>query len=187
MMDSPFLRKLRQFRSEECGSVTIETAIIFPTLFMVILALFTAFHAFQIYSVNQKAAYTIADMVSRETNPIDPGYLQGTRKLLSYMTNADIDDVSVRVTLVYYDLDTDTYSFDWSAGQGDVLAITPEKVAAWNTHLPTLPDQERIIVVETFHYYDPPFDTGLMARTISNFTFTKPRYAAQVLWSEPAT
>ena len=184
MIASLVIRKLQRFRSEERGSVTIETAIIFPAIFMVILALFTAFHTFQIYSVNQKAAYTIADMVSRETNPIDPDYLQGTRELLRYMTNANIDDVSVRVTVAYYDADTDTYRHDWSAEQGDVLAITSAQVAAWSAYLPTLPDQERIVVVETFHYYEPPFDTGLMARTISNFIFSKPRYAAQVLWTD---
>ena len=185
MITPLFLGKLRQFRSEERGSVTIETAIIFPAIFMVILALFSAFHTFQVYAVNQKAAYTIADMVSRETNPIDVDYLHGTRELLRYMANANIDDVSVRVTLVYYDAETNTYAYDWSAQQGNVLAVNSEEVAAWNAYLPKLLDQERIIVVETFHYFDPPYDTGLLARTISNFTFTKPRYAAQVPWSEP--
>lgn len=184
MIASLFLRKLHQFRTDERGSVSMETAIIFPAIFMVILALYTSFDAYQKYSVNQKAAYTIADMVSRETNPLDADYLQGARELLRYITNANIDDVSVRVTLVYYDAETDAYTYDWSAKQGDVLAVTPEQVAGWNTILPTLPDQERLIVVETFHDYDPPFDTGLLARTVTNFVFSKPRYAPQVLWAE---
>ncbi len=186
MIVSPVMHKMRRFRSDERGSVSIETAIIFPAIFMVILALFTAFHTFQIYAINQKAAYTIADMISRETNPIDPDYLQGTRELLRYMTNGDIDDVSVRVTIVYYDAETEAYSYDWSAKQGDVVDVTPQEVTGWSARLPTLLDQERIVVVETFHYYEPPFDTGLLARTISNYIFSKPRYAAQVLWSEPS-
>ncbi len=184
MTDFQFSRKLRRFRTDDSGSLSIETAIILPAVFMVILALFTSFDAFRTYSVNQKAAYTIADMISRQTNPIDTEYLQGSRQLLRYMIGANIDDVSVRVTLVYYDADTATYKFDWSAEQGGVMAATPTQVASWSARLPTLPDQERIIVVETFHYYDPPFDTGLMARTVSNFVFSKPRYAAKVLWAD---
>jgi Flp pilus assembly protein TadG len=173
---------LRRFRSDERGVIALETVIIFPMLVLVFLALFASFHAYRTYAVNQKAAYTIADMISRETNPIDAAYLDGARRLLRYMTNAELDAVSVRVTLVYWDADAGTYQFDWSAQSGSVKPITVQEVANWSASLPTLPDQERVIVVETFQDYDPPFDTGFSRRDVTNFIFTKPRYAPQILW-----
>jgi Flp pilus assembly protein TadG len=180
---SQLSRLLRRFRSEERGSVAIEAVIILPMLFWTFLALFAAFDSYRTYSVNQKAAYTIADMVSRETNPLDADYLSGARSLLRYMTNAELADVSVRVTMVYFDAEDGQYHLDWSNQSGTILPATATEVAGWRTQLPTLPDQERVIVVETFHDYDPPFDTGMVDRNVANFVFTKPRYAPQVLWS----
>lgn len=176
-------RMLRRFRSDDTGSIAIETIIILPMLFWTFLALYSFFHSYRVYAVNQKAAYTIADMVSRETDPLDAAYLNGARSLLRYMTNAQIEDVSVRVTMVYFDADDGQYHFDWSNQNGNVLPATATEVSSWQSQLPDLPDQERVIVVETFHDYDPPFATGLLDRNVVNFVFTKPRYAPQVLWS----
>lgn len=177
------LRRLRAFRADDRGSIAVETIIIIPMLFWTFLALYASFHSYRVYAVNQKAAYTIADMVSRETDPLDDAYLDGARSLLRYMTNARLDDVSVRVTIVYYDDTDQTYKFDWSQQRGSVMPVTATEVAAWQARLPQLPDQERIIVVETYQDYDPPFDTGLVDRNVANFIFTKPRYAPQVLWT----
>lgn len=176
-------RKLRRFRSEERGSIAVETIIILPLLFWTFLALYSFFHSYRLYAVNQKAAYTIADMVSRETNPVDAEYLTGARSLLRYMTNAEIEEVAIRVSIVYYDAEDGQYHLDWSSIDGNVSVATNAQVAGWHTQLPDLPDQERVIVVETFQDYDPPFATGLLNRNIANFVFTKPRYAPQVLWS----
>lgn len=179
-----YLRQtLADFRSEERGSIAVEAVIILPMLFWTYLALFSTFHAYRTYAVNQKAAYTIGDMISRETNPLDTTYLDGTRELLMYLTNGAPGDTAVRVTIVRYDADTDTYLRDWSQAKGYATAATSEEVADWHDRLPVLPDNERIIVVETYLQYDPPFDTGLAQREVRNFVFTKPRYAPQVLWS----
>lgn len=176
-------RKLAGFKSEERGSIAVEAVIILPMLFWTYLALYATFHSYRTYAVNQKAAYTIGDMISRETNPIDAAYLDGTRSLLMYLTNGRSDDTSVRVTIVRYDADSETYLREWSQAKGYATSATDEEVAGWDARLPVMSDNERIIVVETYLQYDPPFDTGLAQREVRNFVFTKPRYAPQVLWA----
>ncbi len=178
------LRPLRRFARQERGSVAVEAVILLPLVIWTFLALYAAFHSYRTYAINQKAAYTIGDMISRETNPMDLAYLNGTHQLFAYLTGANQQDLSIRLTAVYYDEDTETYELDWSQATGGADPATVEQVAGWEDNLPVLPDQERVMVVETFHNYDPPFATGLNARTVANFIFTRPRYAPQILWED---
>lgn len=180
-----YLRGLvRGFRSEERGSVAVEAVVILPMLFWTFLALFATFHSYRSYSVNQKAAYTIGDMISRETNPIDPTYIEGAHELLMYLANGRSEDTSIRVTSVQYDAANDRYDRDWSESYGYMPPATNGEVAGWDNALPVLPDNEFVMVVETFLKYDPPFNTGLADQEIHNFVFTRPRYAPAVLWSD---
>ncbi len=180
---------LRRYLGEERGSIAIETVLVIPALFWAYLALFATFDAYRQYSITQKAAFTVGDMVSRETAGIDAAYLTGMRDLVKYITNTKEDaDVSVRISTLWYDADNDVYKRDWSKTRGNLTEpLTNGEVADWHDRLPILPDNERITVVETFVRYDPPFDTGLSERTIRNFVFTKPRYAPQVYYNEDET
>jgi Flp pilus assembly protein TadG len=175
---------LARFRKDEEGSIAIETVLILPILFWTYLSMFAIFDAYRQYSLNQKAAFTIGDVISRETTPLDQAYMAGTRDFLAYLTVNDTADVSVRVTSVRYDANRDEYRRDWSQSNGWVPALTGTAVAALKDNLPIMPHNERVTVVETFVRYNPPFDTGLMNRDIHNFVFTRPRYAPRVLWSD---
>ena len=165
------------FSRDERGSVAVEAVLILPMLFWTYLALFSSFHAFRTYTLNQKAAYTIGDMISRETNPLDASYMDGTRELLGYLVNARRDDVSVRVTQVKYDAGEAKYKRVWAMAKGDIGEATETEVTTWADQLPIMPDGEQVIVVETKFTYDPPFDIGLNERDVNNFVFTRSRYA----------
>ena len=171
------------FARREDGTIAIEAMIILPLLFGTFLSLFSIFDAFRQYSLNQKAAYTVSDAISRETVPLDANYLQGVADLFEYMTRPGTD-MKLRVTSVYYDAEDDTYKSDWSKTNGNVTARTDSSVAALADRLPVMVDNERIMVVETWSTYDPPFKTGLEQKEIKNFVFTRPRYAPRVLWSD---
>ena len=171
------------FKREERGSIAVEAVVILPMMFWTYLALFSTFHSYRTYAVNQKAAYRIGDMVSRETNPINPAYLTGAQQMLMYLTNSTQGDAAIRITSVKYDAANNVYKRDWSEAKGYVGPATNTMVATWDDQLPVMPDNERVVVVETFTKYDPPFNTGLANREVRNFVFTKPRYAPQVLWS----
>jgi hypothetical protein len=176
---------LNGFRREENGSIAIETVLIIPALFWAYLAMFAIFDSYRQYGMNQKAAYTIADMVSRETTPIDDQYLDGAQEMMRFLTNApSVGEVSIRVSSIRYDADDDLYDLEWSEARGWKPSLSPAQVANWHTRLPVLTDNDRITLVETWVKYDPPFDTGLSDRVVQNFVFTKPRYAPQVLFDD---
>lgn len=177
-----FQQFLDVFRDDEDGSIAIETVLILPVLFWTYLSMFAIFDAYRQYSLNQKAAYTIGDVISRETTPLDDSYLSGTLDLLAYLTVNPTSDVSVRVTSVRYDANKDEYKRDWSEAKGWMPALNSTAVSALKDNLPVMPHNERVTVVETFVRYDPPFDTGLMNRDIHNFVFTRARYAPRVCW-----
>ena len=178
------LKQIRRFRDDETGSIAVETVLILPMLFWAYLSMFAIFDAYRQHSLNQKAAYTIGDIISRETNPLDAAYLTGTRKMLAYLTANSNSDVALRVTSVRYDANNDIYKRDWSKRRGWMPELSNTAVKALKDDLPIMPHNERVMVVETFVKYDPPFNTGLQNREIHNFVFTRPRYAPRVLWSD---
>ena len=175
---------LRGFRDEDQGSIAVETIIVIPILFWGYLSMFAIFDAYRQQAINQKAAYTLGDIISRETTPIDNNYLIGAREMLAYLTANETTDVALRVTSVTYDEDNDEYVRFWSEKKGWMPELSNEAIQALRDNLPVMPDNETVVVVETFVNYDPPFNTGLQNREIHNFVFTRPRYAPQVLWSD---
>ena len=175
---------LRAFRDEERGSIAVETILILPVLFWAYLSMFAIFDAYRQHAINQKAAFTLGDIISRETTPIDNAYLTGTREMLAYLTANPVNDVAVRVTSVRYDANYEIYKRDWSQELGWMSPLSNTAVQALKDDLPVMPHNERVVVVETFVKYNPPFKTGLQEREIRNFVFTRPRYAPRVLWSD---
>ena len=174
---------LARFARAEDGSIAIETVIIIPMLFWAYLAMFATFDAYRAYSLNQKASYTISDMISRETTPIDSDYVDGLRTLHAYLVDEALGDVSVRITSVSYDADNDVFARDWSQSRGGYQPLDNADVENWHERLPVMADGERLTVVETWVDYVPPFKTGLGQREIRSFVFTKPRYADRVLYA----
>lgn len=183
---STFISALRcDFLRREDGSVAIEAMIVMPLLFWTYLSMFSIFDAFRMYSINQKAAYTIGDAISRETAPIDDQYLEGVQDLFEYLSRSQ-DKSSIRITSLWYDAAADEYHADWSQKRGTVDVLTDIDVRNWHEKLPVMTDKTFMTLVETWSDYDPPFNTGLEERQIRNFVFTRPRYAPCVQWAPQA-
>ena len=176
--------RISAFARREDGSIAVETVVIIPALFWTYLAMYAIFDSYRQQSVNQKIAFTIGDIISRETTPLDDNYITGMRDLLKYMANKSSNsDVTLRVTVVRWDEDDDRHYLDWSKEIGAKQPLTQSNVLALKDRLPVMVNTERLILVETYVNYDPPFNTGLQERVIENFVFTRPRYAPQVLFS----
>ena len=174
---------LARFARREDGTIALEAAIILPMMFWAFLAVFSIFSTYRTYTINQKAAFTIGDAISRETKPIDGEYLTGALGMFEYLSQSQ-GNSSIRVTSLVYDADTDEFARDWSKTRGYSSELSNQSVRDWTTKLPAMVHNERMIIVETFATYDPPFRTGLEQREITNFIFTRPRYAPQVLWTD---
>ncbi len=171
------------FARREDGTIAMEAMIIMPVMFWAFLSMFSIFDAFRTYSINQKAAFTIGDSISRETAPLDQAYINGTHAMFEYLSRSQ-GQSALRVTSLLYDAANDRFSADWSKTAGARNELSSADVEGWSTKLPVMPDGERVMLVETWSEYEPPFNTGLEEREIRNFVFTRPRFAPRVCWEE---
>ena len=170
------------FARREDGVIALEAMIMMPLLFWTFLALFSIFDTFRIYAANQKAAFTVSDAISRETVPIDAAYLNGVHDMFEYLAMNN-GQTAMRVSVIRFDAGNNTHELDWSQVRGyGHSALSDAQVAGWAGRLPVMVDNERIIVVETWSTFEPAFRTGLERQEITNFVFTRPRYAPQVCW-----
>ncbi len=181
-MKTFILSKLRSFTRKTDGSASVEAAIIFPVLFWAYAASFTYFEAYRAQAVAEKAAYTISDMISRETLPITPTYMSNARNIYKDLSGLSPGETALRVTLLRWDGDQNKFKIDWSKRRGDIPRLRNRDVADYDALLPTLVANERIILVETASDYDPAFSVGLAPRIIETFVFTRPRFAPQLVW-----
>ena len=180
------LSRLRGFAEDTRANVTIETVIWVPLILTVLASMFSLHDAFRYKSLNTKAAYTISDALSRETDPIDDAYLDGMVDVLEFLT-ISAGPYSVRVTLVNYD-DDDGHLVEWSKSRGDFLAMTQADLNQIKTNLPVMLNNERVILVETRTEYVPPFEIPVLneADLFYTYGFTRPRFAPKIVWKDTA-
>lgn len=175
---------LSRFRDDCAGSFTVELVPLVPLIFMVIAGGYEYFEVHRYKAVREKATYTVADMISRETSNegVTTIYLDNMLTLMNLITNDD-GIGQMRVSVVKYDADEDEYAISWShvRGSGTFVPLTDADVAQSHAELPTLNDGEEVIVVETLSEYDPVFNAGLTdPMTITTRRFTAIRFTPQV-------
>lgn len=177
--------KLRRFARDTSGQASIELAIFTPLLLSLLAAGYVYFDAYRQKAVNINAAYTISDALSRETEHINPSYMDGLHEMLEFLTHSN-DQVGLRVTTVRWDDNNDEYRIDWSQTRGPLYPLKDRDINdALSDHLPTLLHNERVIVVETSTTYEPIFAVpGLDETELYNFAFTRPRFAPQLVWAD---
>lgn len=174
---------LRQFRDDTRGTIAVESIIMLPVLFWSVMAMYAFSDAYRQASLNVKASYTIGDLLSRETNYITEGYLSTTHDLFDLMTNSRSAS-KLRVTVVKWNESKKIYQRDWSKTKGGVPELSNNDVKNLASKLPQMPNNERVIVVETWARYYPPFEIGVDEQDLYNFVFTRPRFAPQLVWKD---
>ncbi|MGR3697955.1 MAG: TadE/TadG family type IV pilus assembly protein [Roseovarius sp.] len=184
----PAFTLLRRFWKQECGTAAMETVVMFPFLFMGLTFSYEYFDMFRYQSVREKATYTVADMLSRETSEVDQTYMDNVKTLFDIMTN-DEGNNQVRVTVIRYHLDAanniDEFELRWSEvrGTGDLNPLSANDVRTAHATLPRMINGQEIILVETSSQYDPVFSTGFTDGTnIKTRMFVPLRFAAQLCY-----
>lgn len=177
--------RLRRFARRDEGTIAVETMLWVPLLLSVLAATFSLHDAFRYKSLNVKAAYTISDALSRETDPIDNAYLDGMVQVMEFLTRSD-GPYSLRVTLVRYNETEDRYIAEWSKTRGQFDTMGERDLTNLYDKLPTMLHNERVIVVETESQYSPPFEVAGLSETrlFYNFGFTRPRFAPKIVWAD---
>ncbi len=171
--------RARRFASDTGGSMPVEGVIASTFLIWWYIGSFQFFDAYRQKNVSEKAAYTIADMVSRRTESIDADYVDGLHTLFDYMT-VSRRPTWLRVSSVFWDADESRYEVAWSHATGDAVGHSDLSIQARAAEIPMMPDGDAVVVVETSMAYVPIFNIGLDAQRYQTFVTARPRFAACV-------
>ena len=172
---------LKRFAQDTRGTVAVETVIVLPVLFWTLTASYVYFDANHQHSINVKANYTMGDVLSRETEAITDSYVDGMQSLFTFMVEPD-STPRMRITVAMWDEEDNKFKLDWSEARSTASAHSQTTLNAMSDSLPTMMDNERIIIVETWTTHTPIFDVGLSQQTIYNISFTSPRFAPQLVF-----
>jgi len=177
---------LKRFRNDEAGTVMVETVICLPLVFWTLAATYEFFEIHRYASARDKASYTIADMISREMQPVTPVYMDNAKTVFDMISNDDGNN-QLRVTIVKYDADEDEYTVKWSEvrGTGGMAVLDDADVEADRARLPIMDDGEEVIVIDGVSLYAPLFSLGLIDPTIiQSRVLSSPRFAPQIVWED---
>lgn len=182
MLINKLISRLKAFAAETKGSVSVEFILMIPVLFWAYMAIYVYFDGYRQSAVNLKATYTISDLISRETEIITDQYVDSMHALMEVMTLSD-SPTSLRITVIRWSEADDRYYVDWSVNRGYATAMDDINIGDIKTRLPVMPDNERVILVETVNTFIPVFKIGMENKQLENFVFSRPRFAPQVLYS----
>ncbi len=186
---------MRRFLSRDDGTMSVETVLIFPALLWAFAATFVFFEAMNLSTNTNKAAYTVADLLSRRaTEPVSAAYVEGMAEIYQNLTGSR-RATGIRVSSVAWDPSSAGYVVLWSAVGGRMGGITPAVandgtavpiaatgIAGLEPRMPEAPMGETLIVVESFVDYQPTMRVGIAARTLSSLVVTRPRFAPQLVF-----
>ena len=177
-------RRIARFRRDPDASMSLETVLVFPLLIWGVFGMFILFEGYRALSSNVRAAHTIGDMLSRETNTVTPGYIEGLNDILDVLTTSNHRTV-LRVTVVRYDEQTDDHILEWSYAT-DANGIDAVTDGTLDTiivpHLPPMPDEGVLAVVETWVAFEPFMNITLKPFYFEQRTITRPRFAGRIDW-----
>lgn len=175
-------RLLRYFVRNEAGSVTVEFVLVIPLLAWCFIGTFTFFEAYRTQAINVKAAYTIGDQLSRETDYITPVYMASLGELYDFLVQSS-EATRLRVTAFEYEADDDSYRVIWSQGVGAIPRTTDSAITDVRSRLPNMPDEEIAILTETWLDFTSSDFVGLGNLTFYEAIVTRPRFADQICWN----
>ncbi|MFN0115501.1 MAG: hypothetical protein ACKVPY_12570 [Paracoccaceae bacterium] len=181
------LRRLRVrlsfFAQNAEGSTPIEGVLACTFLLWWYMASFTFFDAYRQKNMTLKAGYTIADMLSRETNTVNAAYLNGLNTVFDYLTFST-QPTAVRVSSVYWDGAQNKYRTfcSYSTNPSKYPKQTDATIDLQKSKLPNLPVGDTVVLVETFMAFQPIFRIGLNPQWYTTFITTRPRFASQVVF-----
>lgn len=181
-------RRLRHQRRDEQGTVAVETVIIAPMLIMGLFFSYEAYGLFKQQSLREKATYTVADILSRETAVVTETYIDNVKQVFDLM--AGTDDAQLRISVVRYRNDpnqgVDEFDLRWSEvrGSGPLTTLTDNSVRDAHDIFPFMDDGEEIIYVESRGTFASPVTTGLFSDSLlETRMFLIPRFAPQVCFT----
>jgi len=181
-------RLLHRLRGDERGTVAVETVLISPLLILGLFFSYEAYGLFRQQSLREKATYTVADILSRETAVVTDTYIDNVKRVFDLMSGTT--NSQLRISVVRYrntpSQGIDEFDLRWSEvrGAGPMTALTDAAVRSAHATFPIMQDGEEIILVESRGTFASPVTTGYFDNNLlSTRMFVIPRFAPQVCFT----
>ncbi|MBY8975851.1 pilus assembly protein [Rhodobacteraceae bacterium NNCM2] len=168
---------IRGFLRNESGNMSMELLIVLPLFATILIGSFAFWDAFRSQSQTAKVAYAVSDILSRY-DVVDDADMVEIVALTNKMLDPSLDRRVVRITSICFA--DDKFNVLWSytshaSDVGAVEALTDNTIPL--DFMPTMSDQESIILTELQVRWRPIFDyIGLTEQTWSNTLVTRPRF-----------
>ncbi|MEM9898119.1 MAG: TadE/TadG family type IV pilus assembly protein [Pseudomonadota bacterium] len=172
------MKLLSRFRTDQQGSFSVETVIIFPLLAWVLVFVLVAWDGYKLKGAATNATYTIGDLISRQSS-VDEDFIKGMERIFTRISQrADATDIRVTVVMLRARQNQDpVLEVVWSDSTGTLEEHTT--VDTFRDKVPLMAPGSSLIYVETTASWTPPL--RLQAFEGHKFTtnaFFSPRYLA---------
>jgi hypothetical protein len=193
-----FRTSARRFLKDESGVLLAEALILLPILIWGFLALIVYWDLFRVMNVSQKAAYSIADLLSRQEAPVTEEFIDGQPAILSFLTPGATGS-RLRITSLQmvegpnvppnpvFDSNDDFCLLFSRSSDPTILPYTQSELKDLAPRIPDMNGLETVVIVETWVDYSPAFDTGVLNvsgaitdQTFYEFIVTRPRNTRRV-------
>ena len=177
--------ELQTFLNSEDGSLSLETAIVFPLLLWVFGATFLFWDLYHTKAVSQRAAFTVADALSR-VSVVDAAYMDGLMNIHNYLLqgrNAQRMRISTIGVTQSTELATDqTFCTVWSYSPSNMPVMDDTLLNSMKDRIPNMRYGTVAIVVEAQVGWIPFLWVGIGPTSMDNFVVTRPRYDPQLVY-----
>ncbi|WOI57053.1 hypothetical protein [Palleronia sp. LCG004] len=179
-------KRLVRFARCEDGSYSVEAVMILPLLLWVALASMTFIDGYRQQNANLRTTYTIADMLSRQSDPVGPRFVDGLGRIHTFLTQGK-NETSLRVTVAIWNEPDGKHELVWSDSTGNAPApITDVTLAQLSPSIPALSNGSTAIIVETWMDYEPVFKIGLSPHRFHHSAIVTPRFRPQLKYEAGA-
>lgn len=179
------------FLRDENGLVLAEGLLMLPLMVWALVAMFIYWDVFRTINVTQKAAYGVADLLSRQRDVIPTTFANGLQNVMDFLTPGG-HPVKMRITsfecvsptALVCNSTSGNYKllFSFSPG-GKVATLNEANIQAWKADkIPMLNNTESVFVVETTVEFKAQLQTALAGFLVGvedsifgQFIVTRPR------------
>ena len=185
--------RFSSFLRNEDGLVLVEGLLMLPLVIWAMVAMFIYWDVFRTINVTQKAAYGVADLLSRQRAPLSEEFVDGLQQVMNFLTPGG-HPVQLRVTSLEYDEGEDKYIRLFSRSPLDkVPELTEAEIQPWKVDkIPLLNDGDSVFVVETRVQFKAQLQTflagflvGVEDANFGNFIVTRPRNRRLCMENDP--
>lgn len=186
------IQRFKQFLRDEDGLILAETVVMLPLLVWALVAMFIYWDVFRTINVTQKAAYSVADLLSRQKAEIPLAYANGLQNVVDFLTPGG-HPVSMRITSFecisptsqVCDANSGNYRLLFSYSPGNKVApLTETAIQNWKAvRVPVMNNGESLFVVESSVQFRTQMKTvlagflvGVEDGTYGQFVVTRPRH-----------